>query len=433
MLRVIFFCLSVVLVATNIHAKSNRSLNLYVGSVKSIQVGEVIRVAVGRDDILATSILENGELLLVPRAPGETDLHIWKKGERKLSYRVNITQENISKNIQSIRSILSGFKSITVRSVNGIVVVDGKVQPERFDLLQGIVAQFPGVISLVTPEDVVLRDMIRMEVQVLELNKSFSRDLGLDWDNSIAGPSVSYVQNINPNGRYVFMNENNPFIELFDPSNPTISLDDKSSFSYSGLQTGITSVVRLLQDDGVARVLAEPSLSTRSGESATFQSGGQYPIAVLNEFGQPVVQMQDYGIQLEITPLSDADGNIISRVRAEMSTIDFATQVNGVPGILTRNTESVINLKNGETMVISGLLQSSDSKSIESLPFLGDIPILGELFKSRSFQENRTELVILVTPKIVDGDAELPEHLKQHLEKLRQVQKSTKIEDDLLE
>lgn len=191
-------------------------------------------------------------------------------------------------------------------------------------------------------------------------------------------------------------------------------------------------MINLLQEDGNARMLAEPSLSTRSGEMASFQSGGEFPIAVLNQFGQPVIEMQDYGIQLEIEPVTDDDGNIISRVRAEMSSIDFSTVVNGIPGILTRNTESVVNLRSGETMVISGLMKTEDSKAISKLPLLGDIPVLGQLFTSRNFIEGRTELIILVTPRITGALTELPEAVNTQLQELQQIRAADSITEQLL-
>jgi pilus assembly protein CpaC len=128
---------------------------------------------------------------------------------------------------------------------------------------------------------------------------------------------------------------------------------------------------------------------------ASFHSGGSYPLAILNEFGQPVVEMQDYGIRLDIEPMSDENNNIVSLIRAEMSSLDFSTVVNGVPGLLTRTTESVVNLRANETLIISGLVQTTDSKAVEKVPFLGDIPIFGELFKSKGFNEkkNRADCV----------------------------------------
>jgi len=421
--------------ASNVSAqKGQKVISLHVGSVKTLDVGKVVRVAIGLDSILGSSILENGQLLLIPKAPGETDIHIWKKGERFESFRVLITASNTVRGLRTLRKVLSSFENVSAKEVDGIFVLEGKVSPDRFDMYQEIISQFPSVISLVTAENVIMRDMINFKIQVLEVNKNYAKNLGIAWNRAAAGPNIGFVKNFRANGRYVLLNEEDPIGgDLFNPDAPVIGFNDESSYSFLGIVFGLSSQINLLKEDGAARTLAEPYLSTRSGEAATFHSGGSYPLAVLNEFGQPVVQMQDYGIQLSIEPISDEKGNIISSISAEMSTLDFSTIVNGVPGLLTRETESVVNLKSGDTMIISGLVQLSDSKAVEKIPILGDIPILGELFTSKNFNENKTELIILVTPQIVSPDYTIPKGLEKHIDSLKKVLSKSKIEDELLE
>jgi len=416
--------------STNALEKSNL-IKLYVGSVKAVHVGKVVRVAVGIDGILATSILENGQLLLIPKQAGETDIRIWKEGERVVTYRIVITASNIKQNVNDLSNVLADFKQVKVRSVGGMILVEGLVVPERFELFNAVVASFPGVVNKVAEAKIFMKDMINFKIQVLEVNKNYAKNVGISWDRSIAGPNIGYVQNFKANDRFVVLNGESQFgSELF---NPIIDFTDQSAYGFLGIATSISSKISLLKEDGAARTLAEPSLSTRSGAAASFHSGGQYPLAVLNEFGQPVVQMQDYGIQLSIEPISDDKGNIVSKIHAEMSTLDFSIVVNGVPGLLTRSTESVVNMRSGETMIISGLVQVSDSKAVEKVPFLGDIPILGELFKSKSFFENKTELIVLVTPTIVAANTAIPEHLQKHMESIRKVLGKSDIESELLE
>lgn len=414
-------------------ANENNIIKLHVGSIKTIEVGSVIRVAVGIDNLLATSILDNGELLLIPKMPGETDIQIWKEGERVLNYRVVITASNTSEDVNNIRDILSDFTNVRVRSVNGLIILEGTVLPNRYEVFKAISSSFSGVVSKVVATEFMMKDMINFKVQVLEINKNYAKNVGIAWGRSTAGPNIGFVKNFNSNGRYAVTNPDDEFGKgLFDPENPTIGFSEESSFTFFGIASSLSSRINLLAEDGAARILAEPSLSTRSGETAKFHSGGQYPLAVLNEFGQPVVEMQDYGIKLNIEPLSDLNGNIVSKIGAEMSTIDFSTIVNGVPGMLIRETESVVNMRSGETLVISGLVQITDSKAVEKVPFLGDIPILGELFKSSNFNENKTELIILVTPIIVTPNQALPERFEKHLKSIRTVLSQSSIEDDLL-
>ncbi len=377
-------------------------------------------------------MLDNGELLLIPKAAGDTELHIWTRGERKHSYLVSILAADVHRQLTQLRSIFKSFSHVGFRHEGGFIIAEGKVRPEDKELFETHIKTFPNVMSLVRPEQIEFKDMISMKVQVLEINKKYTKQLGIKWDSSIFGPSIGYVHNFKANSAFAYVREGNPFIDLFEGSPSALSLASASAHSYAGIMTGISSMINLLKEDGHARILAEPSLSTRSGEMASFQSGGQFPIAVLNQFGQPVIEMQDYGIQLEIAPVTDDDGNIISRVRAEMSSIDFSTVVNGIPGILTRNTESVVNLRSGETMVISGLMKAEDSKAVSKVPFLADIPVLGELFTSRNFIEGRTELIILVTPRIAGALTALPENVSKQLSELQQLRSADSITDQLL-
>ena len=428
--NVVVFLLGLVLAQSTLAAPAKQYIELYMGQVKTIQVGEVKRIAVGMDTVLGASVMDNGELLLIPKTPGSTELHVWKAGERKLTVTVDVLPAQASKTLKELRSIFRTFEHVSFRHESGIILAEGKIRPEDATLFQGTLEKFPGVISMVRAEQIEIKDMVKMQVKVLEINKNDGLQFGINWDNAISGPSLALVTNFKPNDYYVYGSDGNKLLELFDG---TLPISSSKAYGYGGIATGINSMINLLKEQGTARILAEPSLSTRSGEKASFQSGGSYPLAVLNEFGQPVVEMQDYGIQLDIQPVIDEQGNIISTVRAEMSSIDFSTVVQGVPGLLTRNTESVVNMRAGETLVISGLIKVEDSRSYEKLPLLGDIPILGELFISRNFQEGRSELIILVTPTVAKVDVPLPDDIQHNLTDMEGTEVNVPTSDWLLD
>jgi len=136
------------------------------------------------------------------------------------------------------------------------------------------------------------------------------------------------------------------------------------------------------------------------------------PIPTTNTTGQSNVEFKEFGIILNIKPVADAHGNIIAKVETEVSTVDNALSVQGIPGFRTRKTSADISLRDSETLVISGLVNSEVSKSVDKVKWLGDIPILGPLFRSTNFENNKSELVIFVTPHIVDA------HSKQNLDEL---------------
>ena len=170
--------------------------------------------------------------------------------------------------------------------------------------------------------------------------------------------------------------------------------------------TDLLGTLDLLQNDGFVTTLAQPNLTALSGETASFLAGGEFPIPVSQGLGGAVtIEYKQYGVGLSFTPIVLADGRISMRVRPEVSELSDAGSVklNGytVPALTTRRAETTVELGSGQSLMIAGLLQNRSSNSIEKAPFLGDIPILGALFRSTSYQRAETELVIVVTPYLV--------------------------------
>ena len=182
------------------------------------------------------------------------------------------------------------------------------------------------------------------------------------------------------------------------------------------LGLNILDALNIGEQAGLVTTLAEPDLTALSGETADFLAGGEFPIPVSSGLGVTTVQFKDYGVSLSFTPTVLANGSISLHVRPEVSQIDtsHAVTLNGysVPGLTTRHAETTLEMGSGQSMMIAGLLSINANHTIEKLPGAGDIPVLGALFKSTSFQKGETELVIVVTPYLVnpvnDGDIKLP-------------------------
>jgi pilus assembly protein CpaC len=179
--------------------------------------------------------------------------------------------------------------------------------------------------------------------------------------------------------------------------------------------TDLLGTLDLLQNDGFITTLAEPNLTALSGETASFLAGGEFPIPVSQSLGAVTIEYKQYGVGLAFTPIVLADGRISMRVRPEVSELSDAGSVklNGftVPALTTRRAETTVELGSGQSFMIAGLLQNHSSNSVSKAPFLGDLPILGALFRSTSYQRNETELVIVVTPYLVrpvSGQLALP-------------------------
>lgn len=381
-------------------ASAQESMIMSLGSVKVAKIGSVIRIAIGDEEVVATSVLETGEVMFIPQAKGVTEVLVWTTGERLTRYEVTVFDGDMSEKEALAKSIFRGFGDISIRSVSDRMVLEGTVDTGVFDQFTGAVEKlFPNAVSLVRPI-MSATAMIQLKVRVLEVDKRYRRELGINWADSAQGPILGTFGTFLDNPAYSLVPDD-PLVN-YQAISDAIPLGDNDFYPFGRLATSLTSRIQLLQENGAGRTLAEPTLSTRSGSTAKFLAGGQIPYATIDVNGQPNIQFQDYGIQLNIEPILVNDGNIISNIEAIVSSIDTGTSVNGVPGLLSRETTSSVNLKQGQTLAISGLLSSSDSKDVQSVPFLGSIPILGELFKSRGFQEQRTELVILVTPEIID-------------------------------
>jgi pilus assembly protein CpaC len=182
-------------------------------------------------------------------------------------------------------------------------------------------------------------------------------------------------------------------------------------------------MVDLLVQNGDAAVLAEPRLSCRSGGSARFVAGGELPIPVLGANGSASVQFKEYGVRFEVSPTVNDQDVISAHLQAEISSINPEVVVREVPGLRKQSASTEVNLREGETLVIAGMLSNEISGSVDRIPGLGNLPILGKLFRSRRFQNRETELVVLITPRLHAADgtlgAEEAADMTQRLQSLR--------------
>lgn len=205
-------------------------------------------------------------------------------------------------------------------------------------------------------------------------------------------------------------------IPVIDPSTGRQAFD--TLFKFNNAETGTTlgaagrllgldlmGTLDLAETQGLAATLANPNLTALSGETASFLAGGEIPIPLSTSLGQVSVEYKQYGVSLAFTPTVLADGRISMRVRPEVSQLDTSAGVRlnnfTIPGISTRRAETTVELGSGQSFMIGGLLSTTSGNTVDKTPFLGDLPILGNLFKSQSYRRQETELVIVVTPYLV--------------------------------
>lgn len=424
-------------------------VDLHAGGVKLLEVGEIERLVVGNDRTVGTSVLEGGRLLMIGLQPGTSDLRVMLRDGGEREYAVTVHPRDIASIVGTVGALLIDFPEARVRAINGVVVVDGSVPRSQLAAVQELIRQIPGVVSLLeaktVPIEVVMKSfplvrvreingvmvvegevsevdkqrfdssmasfpnavslvrvtrfetapMIRVALRIIEVNRESSRRIGINWDASFAGPSIGSTGASITNSRFRVVPQG------LETITQNIGVNDARWFAYAGWTTRVFSAVDMLALDNKATTLAEPNLTTRSGESAAFFAGGEFPYPVIGTFGQPGVEFKPYGLRFEILPIAEEGGAIQTVLKAEISTLDRANQINDVPGLLKRETESTVTLRAGETMIISGLISADEVRNMNGVPGLSSIPVLGELFKSRNFQERKTELVVMVTPYLM--------------------------------
>jgi len=373
-------------------------ISLFVGEVKTLPITRIQRIAIGNGRMITTNVLEK-ELLMLGENPGRTSLFIWTGDGKELKYTVNVVANDLSDTHKRLSALLSNMPGIKVDRVGQHVVVTGNASKVDLARIGSITGLFPQALNMVREEEVTMRRMVYLKLQIVEMKKSLAENIGIQWQQSIAGPAAGVAGDLVTNNLFRVPQAAPP---AFSPGG-TLPLAIESFRGYFGIASAITSIINLAVNNGDAWVLATPELSTRSGGEAKFLAGGQIPVVTpASGLSPATVTYKDYGIRLSMKPVADERNNVSTAISTEVSSIDNSVAVNGQPGFLTRSTDSEVNVRAGETMVISGLVNQELARDVQSVPWLGELPILGPLFRSNNFRSGRTDLLIFVTPTVVD-------------------------------
>jgi pilus assembly protein CpaC len=389
------------------------TLNLYIGEIKILEVGAVERVAVGNGDLVSTSVLDNGQLLVIAEKEGDTGVHIWYNDGSESDLKVIVLKQDANREVMELRTLLEGVGDIEVREVGQRVYLSGTIynnDEQGLAILDTVAKSFGDAINIVRKispeaEDTIFiqSKMVHMDVKITEFKVTDTTTLGIQWDTGIAGPSAGASAIGTNNSSLLGAAVETPL----NFANAATGVGNINSLGFFGIATEIASRINLAVQNGNAILLAEPKLSARSGGSASFLVGGEVPIETSGALGSTNIEYKEFGILLDISPTVDAKNNILTLISTEVSAIDAALQsTNGTPGFATRKTETDISIRDGQTLVLSGLIDRDTSKTVDKFPFLGDIPVLGVLFRSTAYRNEDTELIIFVTPTVYDANSE---------------------------
>lgn len=417
------FCLSTSIV----HAAETQTLVIKKQTSHYMDMGQQItRIAVGDPNIANVVQLPGSarEFLIVTKtADGSTALFVWTRDGERHEYTIVVSPEDPSR-AKLIEQAIN-LPDVHVKIVDNRILLSGTVKNQyeknyalqtarlfvnassessllvgsgfdmtletasaknvgRAETLEATKSENKGqIIDLL---QILNPTQIRLEAQIIEINSDDAKDLGIEYGTDphnypgIFSFGESYNRAVDP-----IPFRNNPWRWVWQ---------HRSAFN---------ARLSVLITQNKAKILSRPNVTTLSGEKATIQIGGQIPYTTYDDDGKRVVSFKDYGIILQFRPVVDEQGKINSAVHAEVSQPDGETS-DGQITLSTRTADSVISLSSGAPIIIGGLIDSTERKFVEKIPLLGDIPILGEFFKHTSRNRDKTELVIVVTPYIVDED-----------------------------
>ena len=401
------------------------SIDLH-GSKYMTMPGAIVQMAVGDSTIAKVTEVPGSshDFMIFGRQTGSTSLFVWTDSGSRYEYIIGVSSSDPGQ--AKVIEAAIGLPGVKVKMVGGKVLLTGTVENQYERNYAVRTAQLfventgsAGNLSVGSNADMAIQakestarnsnntvgggtgtqdgavidllhmlhpSQIRMEAQVIAINPEEEKNLGFSYGASsgsdlISSPGIFYVGDSYGSGTTTFAH------------NPWTWLTDRWG--------GINMAIRALVTNNKAKILSRPSITTMSGEAAVIQVGGEIPYTTRDSNGTPNTEFKDYGIILQFKPVVDAQGRIVASIHTEVS-MPSGESVDGQPVLDRRRADSVVTVDSGSTMVIGGLMDSRDYKTVRKFPFLGDIPVIGEFFKYTSHNKDNQEMIILVTPSLVE-------------------------------
>lgn len=396
-MRTVLILLTLILGSTFTYANSRilpPMLTLYSGESKVLNAPDAVRISVGKSSMLSSSLLKNGEIVLVAESEGETNMQVWFANGSRENITISIVPSDGWRHANEIKAMLGDIPGIKITTVGRRVVVDGNLETRDLARVNIVKERYEDMLILAREMSAYEQKMIYFDVQIVEFDRSKTEELGINWQKSFSGPSLRYGNTWKAGGSALdqWAEEDLPSGYIYQTGARGILF---------GIATDIASVINLLEQDGSALVLSSPRLSARSGGTASLTVGGEVPVITSSLSGSSV-EYKEYGVLMGIEPSLDLYGNITAQMSVAITQLDLSQAVDGQPAFKKRATTNDIKLRPGETLVLSGLITREEQVTYNKVKWLSDIPILGALFKSKSFSSGETEMVIFMTPHILD-------------------------------
>ncbi|WP_277183712.1 type II and III secretion system protein family protein [Caballeronia sp. BR00000012568055] len=384
-------------------------LSLDAGKGTLLQLNEdATSVFVADPAIADVQVPSSKAVFVLGKKTGTTTLYVLGANNRTILQRTVV----VSRDMVALQSMLNArFPGMDVQATTaqGSLQLTGQVHNslDADNVVQAVTPYLAEKEVLINRMTVDRPVQVQLRVRITEVDRNVTQQLGINWQ-SLGNAAGNFFGGIY-SGRSIY-NLNQPITSATGSVSYPVNLPSNNAFSLFGAfktnNVDIRAMIDALNQEGLLTVLAEPNLVALSGQTASFLAGGEFPIPVSQVNGAISVDFKQFGVKLDFTPTVLDEHRISLKVRPEVSQIDTTASVttNGitVPGLSVRRADTTVELGSGQSFAIAGLLQSNTQDIISQVPGVGSIPILGKLFSSSNYQNNKTELVIMVTPYIVE-------------------------------
>ena len=382
-------------------------LHLLVGrSLVITSPARIMRVSIADPNIADAIIISPTQILINGKTAGGVSLVMWDENNQSQTFELFVDLDILDVS-QKIREVFPE-EPVRVEASKDVVVLSGLVSSETVadKILEFVSATTPKAVSLmeIVPPPPAPTGTILLEVKFAEVNRAALLEHGVNLF-SLRGKDIVGSTTTQQFGS-IQLEELQAGTD--GNSSGEFNLGDLLNIFLFSSDLNLGAIIRALRQDNLLQILAEPNLLTQSGKEASFLAGGEFPFPIVqaSTAGQAItILFKEFGVRLTFTPTLTLDGKIHLKVQPEVSALDFsnALTISGflIPALSTRRVQTEMELEDGQSFAIAGLVDDRLTETLQKIPVLGDIPILGKLFQSRSFRKSKTELLILVTPRIV--------------------------------
>ncbi len=390
-------------------------LRVLVGKSLLINTTERLkRVSVTDPTIADPQVVSPTQILIHGRSPGEVSLLIWDELERSRSFDLRVDVD-VSAAAEEEKRVFPD-EQITVTPSRSAIVLSGHVSDEDVSKRAGMIAEAysHNVVNVLSFGPVGAQEVL-LEVKFAEVDRSAMTQLGVNFFSTGAANTIGTVTTGQFGGFGSQQVTQTTGQAVTPPFNSNQTIGNVLNLFLFRPDIHLGAVIEALQNKNVLQILAEPNLIAVNGKEASFLAGGEFPFPIVQPgqgFTAVTIQFKEFGVKLKFTPLIEPNGNIHLRVVPEVSTLDFANSLSisgfTIPALSTRRADTEFELQDGQSFVIAGLMDNRVTNIVNKIPGLGDIPILGNFFKSKSAQKSNSELMVLCTARRVSPNVQTP-------------------------